>query len=287
MAERIVAINGVDLCVETFGEPTDPAVLLIAGAAQSMDAWEVPFCARLAAEGRFVIRYDHRDTGRSRASPAGKPTYTEDDLTTDPLRVLDALGLAAAHLVGVSMGGGISQQLAATSRDRVLTATLIATSPAGERAGHGRLPSMEPRIAEAFEHPAPEPNWSDREAVVTYLVEAERPFAGSLGLDEERARRIAGIVVDRTVDIAASVTNHWLLAGDSSDPFRMADIHVPTLVMHGTTDPVFPFAHGEALAAEIPGATLIPLKGMGHEIPPPPLWDVVVAAIAKHTATRG
>jgi pimeloyl-ACP methyl ester carboxylesterase len=184
------------------------------------------------------------------------------------------------------MGGGIAQQLAAHHPDRLLSLTLISTSPAGERRDKRDLPPPAPRAAAAFADPPSEPGWDDRDAVVDYLVESERPFAGSLGFDEERVRRVARVVVDRSRDIAASVTNHLLLAGESEHPFRLADIGVRTLVLHGTDDPMFPLAHGEALAAEIPDATLVPLEGMGHQVPPPVLWDVVVPALLAHTAQR-
>jgi pimeloyl-ACP methyl ester carboxylesterase len=145
---------------------------------------------------------------------------------------------------------------------------------------------MEARLAAAFENPAPEPAWDDRAAVVDYLVEGERDFAGSLGFDEDRVRRMMNTVVDRTRDIASSVHNHWLLPDDPSAPFRLADIGVPTMVVHGTADPLFPLAHGEALAAEIPGARFLPLEGMGHEMPPPQLWDVLIPALVRHTSAK-
>lgn len=276
--------DGVELCLETFGDPADPAVLLIGGATASMDCWEPEFCIRLADGGRFVVRYDHRDTGRSTASPAGRPGYSFQDLATDPLRILDALGIARAHLVGVSMGGGIAQYLAAHHPERVRTITLIATSAAGERATAAALPPPEPRVQKLFENPPPPPAWADRGAVVDHLVEGERPFAGLLGFEEERVRWIAGVVVDRTRDLEASATNHWILGGEP-EPFRLADLAVPTLVLHGTDDPFFPFEHGRALADGIPGARLVALEGMGHEVPPPELWYVVVREILRHTGT--
>src|SRR5918998_5634573 len=110
--ETMVPANGVDLCVETFREPSDAPVLLLAGGASSMDWWEDEFCRRLAAGGRFVIRYDHRDTGRSTSFPAGAPPYAQTDLAADALGLLDTLGEQQAHVVGLSMGGRLAQLIA-------------------------------------------------------------------------------------------------------------------------------------------------------------------------------
>lgn len=276
-----MTVDGIQLCLEAFGDEDDPAVLLIAGAAASMDLWEPEFCARLADCGRYVIRYDHRDTGRSATSPRGHPTYTSDELTTDALRVLDALDIPRAHLVGMSMGGGLVQVLAVRHADRVRTLTLMSTSAAGDRADTRPLPSMQAQLAAIFEDPPADPDWDDPEVVISYLVDAERPYAGTLGFDEQRVRRTKSLVVDRSRDVAAG-SNHWVLAGEQVS-FAMAAIGVPTLVLHGTADPFFPIEHGEALAAEIPDARLVPLEGMGHEAPPPELWDTVIDAISDHT----
>lgn len=283
MAEELVDLGGVSLCVESFGDEAAPTLLLISGAAESMDGWDPAWCRELAAGGRRVIRYDHRDTGRSSASPPGRPTYSTADLGTDPLRILDALDVGRAHLVGLSMGGGIAQDLAAHHPERVSTLTLIATSPAGRRAESSPLPGPEPRVIRTFEEPAPEPDWGDRSAVTDYLVEAYRPYAGSLGFDEAATRRLLDVVIDRTTDIEAATKNHWLLDG-GSDHFAMAAIAAPALVLHGTTDPMFPFPHGEALAREIPVATLEPMPGMGHERPPEALRARATEAILRHTA---
>ena len=266
----------MELYRETFGSAGDPAILLIGGVSAAMDWWDTEFCERLAGAGRFVIRYDHRDTGQSPASPPGKPRYTSEDLATDPLRILDSLGVERAHLAGVSMGGGIAQFLGALHAHRVRTLTLIATGPAGERASQESLPPTNPPPS------PPEPDWHDRAAVIDYLVENQRAYCG-VPFDEDRMRRLATHVAGRTRDMAASMTNHLLAPGTPS-PFRLADITAPTLVLHGTLDPLFPIAYGEALAAEIPHARLVPLENMGHEYPPPHLWDVVVPEIIQHTS---
>ena len=279
--EKIVRANGGDRCVETFGDPADPPILLIAGATSSMLGWPDDFCARLAAAGRFVIRYDHRDTGRSVSYPPGRPGYTGRDLTTDALGILDVFGIARAHLVGISMGGGMAQELGIEHPDRVASLTLVATSsgPADD------LPPMSARLRELFANPPAEPDWSDRTAVVDYVLARERPFAGSLPRDEAEMRDLAARIVDRTVDIKASQTNHWILE-DDGEPIRprLGQITAPTLVIHGTEDPLFPLGHGEALAAEIPGARLLPLERAGHEVPPPATWPTVIKALVAHTS---
>jgi pimeloyl-ACP methyl ester carboxylesterase len=135
-----------------------------------------------------------------------------------------------------------------------------------------------------FAEPSPEPDWSDRHAVVDYLVDELRPFAGTLPFDEKAMRALVARIVDRTVDIEAATKNHWLLDGGEPLRPRLGEIRTPTLVLHGTEDPLFPYGHAEVLAAEIPRARLLPLEGMGHEVPPRPVWDQVVAAILDHTA---
>jgi pimeloyl-ACP methyl ester carboxylesterase len=277
----MVLANGVELCVQTFGDPESPAILLIGGAATSMDWWEEEFCERLASGPRFVIRYDLRDTGQSVSYERGAPQYGGPDLVTDAVGLLDALRLARAHVVGMSMGGGIAQRLALHHADRVASLTLIATSPGG-----ADLPPMSDELRAWFEEPPPEPDWSDRQAVVDYIVEDLRQHAGTLPFDEEEMRAFAGRIVDRTVNIASSMKNHYLLEGDEPVGPRLGELTAPTLVLHGTEDPLFPYGHAEALAAEIPGARLLPLEGMGHELPPRPIWDQVVAAILDHTAER-
>lgn len=268
----MIKVNGAELCAETFGERGDPAVLLISGMGGSMDWWDEPFCRLLAEAGRFVIRYDHRDTGQSTTYPPGEPGYTGLDLTQDVVGVLDGLGIQTAHLAGVSMGGGVAQEVGIFYPERVAGLTLMSTTAVTP--SEVELPGPAARVA-GF---APEVDWADRDAVVDYFVESERVFGGSIPVDEERIRGIAGRVFDRTADLEAGQTNHAILS-DGGEPVprdALAQIKVPVLVIHGTEDPVFPLPHGQALAAAIPGARLVAVEGLGHQMPPPEVWPVVL-----------
>src|SRR6266702_1468555 len=284
MNDRLVHANDVQLCVETFGDDGDPAILLISGSTSSMDWWPDEFCSRLAAGLRFVISYDHRDTGRSTSYPPGAPAYSFPDLVDDAVGLLDVLGVSRAHAVGISMGGMIAQHLAVNHADRVESLTLIATSPAGPGGpGRSELPPMTERLRAHFATAKPRPDATDRAAFIDHIVDAERAFAGSLGIDEPSLRQLAGRVFDRTPN-PASATNHWILEGGGPVRSRLGPVTAPTLVMHGTDDPLFPYGHAEALAREIPGAQLVPLKRVGHQVPPPDVWDVVIPALLRHTS---
>ena len=282
MEPTIVHANGADLCVQTFGDPSDRAILLIMGAGASMDWWEDEFCERLMAGSRFVVRYDHRDTGQSETYPPGAPAYTGDDLITDAFGVLDALDVSSAHVVGLSMGGALGQVMALDHRERVASLTLIATSPAGP--GEPDLPDMTAEGRAAFGAIA-EPDWSDRAAVIDYATQLARACASrSRPFDQQAMRELWGRVLDRTTDIESSMKNHYAVDGGGRWRERLGEIDAPTLVVHGTEDPVFPVGHGEALAREIPGAELLTLEGSGHELARRD-WDAVVPAILRLTGS--
>lgn len=280
--ERIVQANGVDLCAETFGDPADPAILLIHGAGNSMLSWDEELCERLAAGARFVIRYDTRDAGRS-VTAAGP--YTLRDLVADAAGLLEALGVERAHVVGMSLGGAIAQLLALDHPDRVATLTLASSTPGGPGHGTPDLPGMSEQLAASFADEPRTPDWSDRAAVVEYLVEAERPFAGR-SFDEAGMRELAGHVFDRTPELEAQLTGSFEF--DAGDPWRerLGEIAAPVLVVHGSDDPLFPVAHARALAEEIRGAELLVLEQAGHEYFPRSTWGVVVPALLRHTAGR-
>ncbi len=278
MAERTIEANGVQLCAEPFGDTAHPPILLIMGIGSSMLWWEDDFCRMLASGGRYVIRYDHRDTGRSLTYEPGRPEYTGADLTADVARVLDGFGISAAHLVGVSAGGGIAQELALDSADRVLSLTLISTSPA---TGSDRdLPPP----TQAFSRfiATAEADWSDPDSVIDYLVAYWHLLAGGERVfDEARARELVRRDVERARDFAA-VQNHDLMSHGEGSSRPLSSITVPTLVIHGAADPMFPLKHGEVLAADIPGARLLTLEGAGHGVYRDD-WEMLVAAILEHT----
>lgn len=268
------------LASDTFGDPADPPVLLIMGATASLVWWPEGFCRQLAGGGRFVIRYDNRDTGRSTAYAPGTLNYTIDDLADDARAVLDAYGLPRAHVVGMSLGGLIAQTLALTAPARVLTLTLLATTPYGPV--DPPLPGMDPALLAAMSAAAP-PDWADPAAATAYLVESWRRMAGPAHpFDELAIRRLAAADVARSPHLASSF-NHALLEAVPLPPRDMGAIRAPTLVIHGTADPVLPLAHGEAIAHRIPGADVLTLAGVGHELPAAE-WPRIAAAIVAHTA---
>ncbi len=279
MPERMIETGGVELCTESFGHPQDPSILLIMGTGASMLWWAEGFCQMLADRGRYVIRYDHRDTGRSVTYEPGRPEYTGDDLVADAAGVLDAYEIPAAHVVGASAGGAFAQLLALNHPDRVLSLVLISTSFAVPTERH--LPG--PTDAFGRFVAGVEVDRSDPRSVIDYLVAYSRVLAGGQRpFDEAAARDLARRDVERARNFAAA-QNHDGLREVESAAKSIAAIATPTLVIHGTADPMFPIAHGEALAAEIPGATLLRLEGAGHGVERTD-WEPIAAAILSHTA---
>jgi pimeloyl-ACP methyl ester carboxylesterase len=277
----VVRTNGVELCTQSFGDPDDPPILLIMAAGASMLWWDDTLCRRLADAGRFVVRYDHRDTGRSTTFPPGRRGYTAAELVTDAVGVLDGYGITAAHLVGVSTGGVIAQFLALDHAQRVRSLTLISTTPAapGDRVLPPPTAAFERFVANA------QVDWSDRESVIRYRVAYCRVLAGDRPFDEPAITAFVRRDAERAHDIAAA-QNHDLIAEQRRPRRALSSIAVPTLVIHGTADPMFPLPHGVALAEEIPTAGLQPLAGAGHGIDPAD-WDLVIAAIRTYTSPAG
>ena len=262
---------------ETFGDPGDPAILLVMGAMASMLWWPEAFCRQLAGRGRFVIRYDNRDTGLSTKYPPGAPSYTFEDMVDDAMRVLDDHCVAKAHVAGMSMGGMIAQSVALKYPGRISALTVISSSPLGIDT------SGLPGTTQAYQkHSADgaEVDWSNREQVLGFMVKDARALASTLHpFDEIRTRAMIEADYDRSGGLA-SATNHFLLKGGG--PQRtVRDLGVPLLVIHGTADPIFPVEHGETLVGAVPGARLVRIEGGGHELHRND-WPQIVEAIAEH-----
>ena len=290
MGERLHEVRGVTLCAETFGRSEDPAVLLLGGAMCSMDYWDPEFCALIAEAGRFVIRFDYRDTGRSQTYRRDEPGYRDTDFVLDALGLLDVLGVDRAHVVGISMGGGLAQSIVAGWPERVASLTLISTSPSLARASDA--PALPP-IGQGYDPSAeqrPDPDWSDRTQLRAWLLGTLKDERGSRGIDDASAEALAARIAERS-ELPFAATNHWVILGgeSSGEPLpteltRLSEITVPTLVIHGDEDPLFGNAHGEALAAEVPGAEFMLLAGVAHEYPPRATWSEVVPAMVRTTS---
>lgn len=280
MSEQLFKGNGIELCAETFGNPEHPAILLIMGAQASMVWWERDFCQRLAAKGRYIIRFDNRDVGRSAISEPGNPEYTFEDMADDAIHILDHFGIERAHVAGISMGGMLTQILALRHPERVVTVSLLSTSNFAPD-----LPPMEEKVMDYFSNAAAI-DWTNEASVIAFTVGKWKVLAGSKHtFDEKRIYDLAEEEVKRSRNMA-SMNNHGLVTGGESYLVRTGDINVPALVIHGTEDPIIPYEHGVALARAIPGSVLLTLEGTGHELHHED-WDVIIDAISKHTTVPG
>lgn len=262
---------------QTFGDSAHPALLLIMGAMASMLWWPEALCRKLAGEGRFVIRYDNRDTGLSTKYAPG--AYTFDDMADDAVSVLDSYGIARAHVVGMSAGGMIAQLVALKHPSRVISLTVISSSPVGIDTSH--LPGT---TAAYMEHSAEgaDVDWSNREQVVDFIVKDAHAIASTVHpFDEAKTRAFIEQDYDRSGGFL-SATNHFMLKGGEDWKGRLHEIKAPLLVIHGTSDPIFPVEHGAALAEAVPGGRLVRIEGGGHELHPQD-WATIVAAITAHT----
>lgn len=270
--------NGVSLATESFGRVGDPAVVLVMGATASMLGWPDDFCAALAAGGLYVIRFDHRDTGQSTTLAPGLAAYAVEDMAGDVLAVMDGHGVARAHLVGMSLGGYIAQMLALTAPGRVASLTLIASEPLGWDGAV--LPHLSDDFLAHFAALAGL-DWSDRASVAEFLVTTDRLCAGSgAPFDAAAARVRVERVLDRTTS-PASMFNHAAVATRQDWHGAYRRIACPVLVVHGADDPILPVENGRALAAGIPGAGLLVLPGVGHELPARVI-EPVTARVAAH-----
>jgi pimeloyl-ACP methyl ester carboxylesterase len=264
--------NGIDIAYETFGRAGDPALLLIMGFAQPMIEWDEEFCARLAARGYHVVRFDNRDVGRSTHLPRGA-SYKLADMADDTAGLLDALHIRQAHVVGVSMGGMIAQLLAVHHPERVLSLTSMMSTT-----GDLLLPPPTPAAMRALmDRPPP-----DREGFAAYCRSTWRTLRGSaFPLDEARDQRRAQRLYDYGLN-PAGAGRQLMAVSISGSRRRLLDaVKHPTLVIHGEADPLIPVAHGKATAEAIPNAKLKIIPDMGHALTMEH-WDELIDAIAEH-----
>lgn len=280
-SDRNITFNGVSIVAQAFGNPAHEPLLLIMGSMASMLWWPDELCEMLAARGRYVIRYDNRDTGLSTFYEPGHPPYTKDDMADDAMRVLDGYGIGSAHLVGMSLGGELAQIAALAHPKRVRTLTLLSTTPTGIDT------SALPQTSDAYmKHAATgeSVDWTDPAQVIAFIVKDTRMIAGSAHpYDEARARALVTRDVSRARNFV-SATNHFMLKGGETWEGRLHELAMPLLVIHGTADPIFPVEHGELLARTVRGSKLIRLEGGGHELHPED-WGEIISAIDALTGS--
>jgi len=261
---QVTGKDGVSLATEAFGTPGDAPLILIMGATTSMLGWPDAFCLALAARGRFVVRFDHRDTGGSTTLPPGPPTYSVEDMARDVLAVMDGWGIDQADLMGMSLGGYIAQVAALLAPDRVHSLILFAAEPLGWDGA--ALPSISDVFMDHFETFAAL-DWQDRAAVTEMMVQSTRLCEGDpKDFDEVAERQTVAKMLDRTSS-PQSAFNHGMvsLSGDWAGAARQ--ISCPVLVLHGDKDPILPLPNGQAIAAMIPHARLKVFAGLGHALP--------------------
>jgi pimeloyl-ACP methyl ester carboxylesterase len=292
MPEAIARVGDVELCYETFGDPSHPALLLVMGLATQMLGWREAFCEQLAERGFHVVRFDNRDIGRSTKLSSHRPptvgqlirrdrkaaAYTLDDMAADAVGLLDALGIERAHVVGASMGGMIAQTIAVRHPERVLSLVSIMSNTGSRRSGqpslamYGTLLKRAPR---------------DRAGYIEHHVEVFAKI-GSPGFprDEADLRSLAAASYDRGHDPAGAGRQLAAVVASGDRTELLRQIRVPTLVVHGTDDKLVAPSGGRATARAIPGARLLEIRGMGHDLPRG-AWPQIVDAIAENAARAG
>jgi pimeloyl-ACP methyl ester carboxylesterase len=284
--------NGIDIEYEEFGDPKATPLLLVTGLGAQMISWDDAFCEQLAARGFRVIRFDNRDSGLStRMEAAGPPdfasalngdphpAYMLDDMAADSAGLLDGLGIEAAHIIGASMGGFISQLIAINHPDRVLSLTSIMSGPSRNEGG---VPPTPEASAVLFAKPP-----STREEAIEMAMVGRRALVGSLDpFDETFERAKATRAVQRAWYPVG--TGRQLLAIMAAEPRleRLQGVRVPTLVIHGKDDILVPIENGRMVAAAVPGARILELEGVGHDIPKR-VWPQVIDAIVETAREAG
>jgi len=281
----VVPANGIQIAYETFGERGGRPLIMVMGLGASMLMWHPDLCAMLAGRGFFVIRFDNRDVGGSthlRDAPppdlmaalmrgdASSAAYSLDDMAQDAFGLLDALDVPVAHVLGASLGGMIAQVMAARHPERVLSLATVMSTPAPA------LTNPTPAAAAVLMQPPA----TTREEAVARMLEAAR-VTGSPGYppDEQWRAELAGQLWDQGPDPAGATRQLLAIyaSGDRTEAVR--GIGVPTLVVHGDSDPLINVSAGRRTAELIGGAELLIIPGMGHDLPRQ-VWPAIVEAVS-------
>jgi pimeloyl-ACP methyl ester carboxylesterase len=278
----------IELCYETFGDPADPPALLVMGLSMQMIGWPDDFCRKLAGQGFHVVRSDNRDAGRSTHIHAPPPTtgqllrrsrkaahYTLADMAADAAGLLRELELAPAHVIGASMGGMIAQTLAARHPDSVRSLVSIMSTTGNFWVGQPAFrfyPLLRRRPEE------------DRDAAIERILRVFRAI-GSRGLpqDLDLVRDIAVRSYDRDHDPTGLGRQLAAIIASGDRTAELHRINAPTLVIHGTDDLLVRPSGGRATARAIPGARLMMIEGMGHDLPRA-AWGRIIEAIVENAA---
>jgi pimeloyl-ACP methyl ester carboxylesterase len=285
MNEQFADVGAVTLCYETFGDPTDPAILLIMGLGTQMIVWREEFCRQLVDRGFFVIRYDNRDCGKSTSMEGApittrelitkrvkSPPYTLAEMADDAVGLLDQLGIDKAHIVGASMGGMIAQHVAMRYPARVLSLTSIMSTTGGRLVGQPKMAVLPLFLGRPS---------GGKEDYIETAVKLFRAIGSKKGFDEDFVREGAALSWDRGINAAGYGRQLAAITADGNRTKRLSRINVPTLVIHGNDDRLISPSGGRATARAIPGAKLLKVDDMGHDLPRP-VWPKLIDAITTH-----
>jgi pimeloyl-ACP methyl ester carboxylesterase len=291
--EQLIDANGIQLTYDAFGNPSDPPILLVMGLGMQMTAWDELFCEHLAARGFWVIRFDNRDIGLStKIETAGRPSswkmmsaglfhrpmsapYRLKDMAADTAGLMDALDIRAAHIVGVSMGGMIAQEMAIRHPERLLTMTSVMSTT-----GDSRLPkaSLNMRLRLLKRSP------NEQHAYENHIVHLFKLLNGThFPFDELKYRMQAATNFKRSYYPVGIARQLAAVIASGSRKEKLGTVDTPALIIHGDADPLIPVAHGHATAYAIPGSKLHIINGMAHTLPQG-AWPEIIDAIVKHAA---
>lgn len=271
----IVNNGNIKIYTESFGDKSHEPIILIMGATASMLWWDEAFCSGLADKGFFVIRYDHRDTGKSTSYAPGSINYDIMDFKDDAMAILKQYNIVRANFVGMSLGGMIAQIIAIENPEVVKSLTFISSSPFDS---NDELPGIDQKVLNHFAGAA-SIDWSDVESSIQYMVHGLKIQTGTRHLfNEQRARELISKDIQRTDNILSSY-NHALMGGGENLYGKYKSIHKPVLIIHGTLDPVLPFPHAEKLN-QMDHSQLFPIQNAGHEIHEND-WSIIIARIEE------